>query len=375
VWVTNTPPESGGGPTVVAEEEFRIGTVEGGGETSFGRIRSVAVLPDGRFAVADGQAEEVRLFASGGQHQRTFGGEGQGPGELKGLQGVHVDHEGMLRVAEQRNARLSIFHPDTGFVRTYPLRLYSTSSRGPWRAAFDSSGQTLVASSGPYGEGRYWNILRVYDPAMIQVDSIPYYDYTDDFQREDHPGGWRISLENGFLNLPVPFYARPHEVLEPTGQFWTSTEGHRQLEVARWTPAGDTSLVFTSLRIPDPVSSAERDSAMAELRQRLGERIPSLPSLDPSKIPPTKPPLYSLSLDDRGRLWVRLTEPAADTTVYDVFGRDGRHAETLLMPFRVDGWVPPVVRGDTVWVVVTDELDVQYIVRARLHPFGRAIAR
>ena len=367
VHVVNTPPESGAEPTLVAEEEFRIGVVEGGGATSFGHIRAIAVLPDGRFAVADAQAEEVRLFGIGGQHLRTFGGEGEGPGELKGMQGVHV-HEGMLRVAEQGNARLSIFHPDTGFVRTYPLRLFSYRFRGQWEAAVDSAGRTLVASAGQYGEGRFWNMLRVYDTAMTQLDSIPYYDYTDDGERDEVPGAWRIALgTNAWTWAQIPFYAQPHKVLAPTGEFWSSSGGHPQLEVARWTPVGDTSLVITSLRIPDRVTPAERDSAMSELREGLAERTAaSLPHLDPSRVPATKPTVHGLSLDDRGRLWVRVSEPTVDTTVYDIFGRDGRHAETVRMPFRVDGWVPPVVRGDTVWAVVTDEMEVQYVVRARM---------
>lgn len=367
VRVVNTAPSTGAEPTTVADEEFRIGTVEGGGATSFGLIRSVAVLQDGRFAVADGQPEEVRLFDREGHHLRTFGGEGAGPGELRGMQGVYVDHEGLLRVAEEGNARLSIFHPVRGFVRSFPLRLFSYGFQGPWRAAIDSAGRTLVASAGQYGEGRFWNMLRIYDPSMNQLDSIPYYDYTDDVQREDLPGAWRISLGTGSWTWArIPYYPQPHETLAPTGEFWNSREGRPQLEVARWSPAGDTSLVLFSRRQPDPVTPAERDSAMAELRAGFAQRGSALPKLEASRVPATKPPLYGLSLDDRGRLWARLTDPAADTTVYDIFSREGRYAETVSFPFGIDRWIPPVVHGDTVWAVVTDEVDVQYVVRARL---------
>jgi streptogramin lyase len=365
--VVNTPPEAGPAPTLRAEEELRVGTLEGGGPASFGMIRDIAVLPDGRVAVADGQAEEVRLFGPDGRHLRTFGGEGAGPGELSGLQGVHLDHAGMLRVAEQGNARLSVFDPDTGFVTTYPLQLYSFGFRGPWRAAVDSVGRTFVASSGQYGENRYWNMVRVYDTTMIQLDSIPYHDYTDEDDQDEIPGAWRIELGSGSWTWAlVPFYARPNDVLAPTGEFWSSAPGQSNLVVARWTPPADTSLVLTSRRTPDRVTNAERDSAMTELQERLAARIPSPRSLDASRVPDTKPPAYALSLDDAGRLWVRLTEPTADSTVYDVFGRDGRHAETVRLPFRVDAWIPPVVRRDTVWAVVTDEMDVQYVVRAVL---------
>jgi hypothetical protein len=210
-------------------------------------------------------------------------------------------------------------------------------------------------------------MLRIYDQTMTQLDSIPYHDYTDEVMSDDEPGAWRITLgNNSWTWAPVPFFPQPHEVLTPTGEFWSSREGHPQLEVARWTPPGDTSLVLVSRRLPERVTPAERDSAMSDLREGLAARIPNPPSLDPSRVPTTKPPVYDLSLDDRGRLWVRLTEGSADSTVYDVFTREGRYAETVLMPFRVDRWIPPTVRGDTVWAVVTDELDVQYVVRAHL---------
>ncbi len=368
VHVVNTPPEGGPQPTLVAEEEFRIGTVEGGGPTSFGLIRAIAVLPDGRFAVADAQAEEVRLFARDGAYLRTFGGKGQGPGELEGMQGVYVQN-GMLRVPEQGNARLSVFDPDSGFVRTYPLHLFSYGFRGPWPAAVDSAGHTFVASSGAYGEGRSWDMVRVYDPAMKQLDSIPYHDYTDEINRDEVPGAWKVQLgSNAWSWAPVPFYARPYQVLTPNGEFWGTTGGSPRLEVARWKPAGDTSLVFTSLRKPEPVTSAERDSAMNALEERYSRPSGNRPHLDPSRVPAEKPTAYGLSLDDLGRLWVRVGEPSADATEYDVFDRNGHHAETVRMPFRVDAWVPPVVHGDTAWAVVTDDTDVQYVVRARMHP-------
>jgi hypothetical protein len=372
VRVTNTPPGTDISPTWVGDEEMRVGTLEGEGPESFGLIRSIAVLDDGRFAVADAQAEEVRLFDREGHYLRTFGGEGQGPGELMGLQGVFVDHEGMLRVAEQTNARLSVFAPDTGYVRSFPLRLYSYGFRGPWAAAIDSTGRTMVASAGQYGEGRFWNMLRIYDPSMRQLDSIPYHEYTNDLEGGDPPGAWRIQFGNGFTYAPIPFFARPHQVVGPAGEFWTTAEGRSQLEVARWTPPGDTSLVLFSLRQPEPVTPAERDSAMAELLSGLARNLSNPPKLDPSRVPATKPPSNGISLDDGGRLWVRLTDQQSDTTLYDLFDRDGHHAETVALPFRVDAWIPPVVHGDMVWAVVTDESEVQYVVRARMRPVARS---
>ena len=365
ITVTNTPPASGPRPTVSAVEELRIGTVDAGGPAAFGMIRSIAILDDGRIAVGDAQAEEVRVFDAEGRHLRTFGGEGGGPGELDGMQGVYLDRDGLLRVPEQVNARMSIFDPDTGFLRSHPFRMFSHGFRGPWAAAFDSAGRTLVASSGQFGEGRYWNMLRIYDSEMVQLDSIPYYDYTDD-DSEDYPGSWDIPMGRGTLHVQVPFYPAPQETLSTEGVFWTSRWGAERLEVVRWTPPGDTTLVILSQRVPDPVTNTQRDSAMAEITDRLSARSTDSPRLDPSRIPSTHPPTTGLSLDDRGRLWVRLSRPNANPTLYDVFTPDGVHAETVSLPFAVDVAIPPVIQGETVWAVVLDELQVQHIVRGGL---------
>jgi hypothetical protein len=364
--VINTPPVAGARVTVVGDEELRIGTSEEGGAASFGMVRTIAALPDGRIAVADAQAEEVRLFDRDGRHLRTFGGKGAGPGELQGMQGVYLDHEGCLRVPEQQNGRISIFDPDSGFVGSYPLQLFSYSFAGPWEAAIDSTGRTLVASSGQFGPGRFWNMLRVYDAEMVQLDSVPYYDYTDDTRRDDYPGTWLISMGRGQLHVPVPFYAQRKETLASTGEFWTSVDGRAELEIVRWTPPGDTTLVLYSRRPPVSVTAAARDSALAEVAARLSGRMGSTPRLDPAKVPPFKPPVHGLSLDDRSRLWVRLTGEGTQPTVYDIFDHDGRHAETVSLPFVVDIWIPPLTRGDTLWAVATNELDVQYVVRVRL---------
>ena len=360
-------------PTLRADEELRVGTVAGEGPQSFGLIRSIAVLDDGRFAVGDAQAEEVRLFDAEGRHLRTFGGAGQGPGELSGMQGVFLDHDGLLRVAERQNARLSVFHPDSRFVTSFPLQLFSYGGRGPWDAAIDSTGRTVVVSSGQYGEGRYWNMLRFYDPAMQQLDSVPYEEYTSSIREtEDRPAQWQVPVGRGTLYLQVPFYAVPRQAVAPTGELWTTAEGLTRLEVSRWTPPGDTSLVIVVERPTQPVTSSERDSAMAEVYTRLEGRVATPPTLDPSKIPAHKPPAYGLSLDERGRLWVRTSDPGSGSTIYDIFEPDGRHAGTLELPFRVDAWIPPTSRGDAVWAVVTDDADVQYVVRARVRSAGSA---
>lgn len=86
---------------------------------------------------------------------------------------------------------------------------------------------------------------------------------------------------------------------------------------------------------------------------------------DWSKVPDYKPAVASMFVDDSGRLWVQTASP--DSLIeYDVYGRDGGHMGTAVTPLNVWRYVGPIVREDRFWAVVTDELDVSYVVRARL---------
>lgn len=365
--VINTPPAAGPIATLIAREDLRIGSRSIGGPESFGLVRQLAPLPSGGVAVLDGMAQEIRIFGADGDHKNTFGGPGGGPGELEGAQGLLLGPDSLLRVPEKGNARMSYFHPDSGFVDSHRFYVYTTASRGPWRAAMDSTGRTAVWSSGVY-RGGFWIVIRIYDEELTQVDSIPYYNYTNDSpaDREDPEGGWPITYPNGMRSvIPYPFYPREEFAVDPTGQMWTTESGDSRLKVQRWQPAGDTLLVVESRRQPNRVTDAMKDSVMAQLEAGFS-RWPNPPELDYSKIPDEEPPTYGLSLDNQGRLWVRLSHPESDTTAYDVFDRSGRHVETVVIHARVDEDVPPTLAGDTLWAVVRDEVDVQYIVRARL---------
>lgn len=230
----------------------------------------------------------------------------------------------------------------------------------------DSDDRMHLVSSGQH-DGGWWHMIRVYDAEMVQVDSIPYEDYTNAFDQDERPGYWKVAYPGGSDQWDrVPFFAESHEVLKPNGEFLATVGGTRYLEVVQFAPAGDTTLIFTSRREPRPVTSAEMDSALTARRAEYEERGAKVMGFGASKIPDTKPSHYGVSLDDQLRLWVRLTPATAEPTVYDVFDQYGRYEMTVRLPFRVDRWVPPVGRGDTVWAVAKDALDLQYVVRSEL---------
>ncbi|MGD2134612.1 MAG: hypothetical protein PVF27_00555, partial [Gemmatimonadales bacterium] len=55
-----------------------------------------------------------------------------------------------------------------------------------------------------------------------------------------------------------------------------------------------------------------------------------------------------------------------DDRILDVFDREGRFLGTVTLPFAITRSPAPRVRDDTMWAVTEDNLEVPYVVRARI---------
>lgn len=363
--VVNTPPAGGGSPQWTLREELRIGSETAGSPDLFGQIKDLEVTSDGRMAVLETQAREIRVFAPTGEHLATFGGEGEGPGELEGPLGMMRDAQDRLWVPDATNARMSVFDPTAGFERSFPLHLMTYG--WVWDGAMMDDGR-IVKRSITLGPPRE-EILRVWDDSMRLVDSIPMPPLPD-FDRKDPPSAFIVRAADGSLRvvIDVPFYPRGQTLIDPRGGVWSTAFGDATYRISHWTSATDTTLIVETRRPSVAVTASERDSAIADLRENYATGGTAT-ELDWSKIPSVKPAVELLFLSDDGELWVR-TPTADGGALFDRYDRSGRHVGTVVSNLHLLWWVAPVVRGDTFWAVVTDELDVPYVVRARIVPTG-----
>ncbi|MXW09164.1 MAG: hypothetical protein F4X47_11910 [Gammaproteobacteria bacterium] len=368
VHVTNIPPANVS-PTWTLVEGLRVGSLEGTGPDAFARLKSLVALDGGGFAILDSQTQELRVFGADGAHIATHGGRGQGPGEFVNANGLMPGPGGLLWIPDSRNGRMSVFDPEHSFVESFPFA--DGNVNATWNGA-------MVDGSRIYRPWRTGNrrLLRIFDLTMTQVDSLPLpSDRPEDeeFDPESQRGAFYQQTGGGYMMYGIPFYPSEVRHLDHRGAFWSTREGDPAYRFHRWQPGGDTTLLVETRRPPVAVPTVERDSVIDMMRQMTSSM--GVGEWDWSRVPNVRPAVEDIFESDEGNLWVRT--PAADGGVlFDVYSRDGAYLGTASLGpgLNLFDRVAPVVRGDLAWLVVTDEFDVNYVVRARIVPADRSPA-
>lgn len=113
------------------EPTFLVGDDEGSEELWFSRVLGVARLSDGSVAVADDVSSEVRIFDAAGNHLRSMGRRGEGPGEFDHIWFMWRVPGDTLWVGDYRPWRYHLYTPAGEHVRTVTMNpLYENRARG-----------------------------------------------------------------------------------------------------------------------------------------------------------------------------------------------------------------------------------------------------
>ena len=368
--VTNVP-TADVPPTWTLVEELRVGSVEGAGPDVFGYLKGLVVLDGGGFAVLDSQVQELRVFGPDGAHIATHGRKGQGPGEFVDANGLMLGPNGRLWVPDTRNGRMSVFDPEDGFIESFPFADGTFNS--VWNGAM-VNGSRIYRPSSASGNRKQ---LRVYDLTMTQIDSLPLpADRPEDeaYDPESQPGVFYQETGGGYLMYGIPFFSAEVSYIDSRGKAWSTQAGDPQYRIRRWQPSGGTELLLETRRPPVPVPAAERDSVIDLMRQMLSNMGVDR-QWDWSRIPNVKPAVEAIFESAEGNLWVR-TPSGGDGVLFDVYSGDGAHLGTASLGpgLNLFDRVAPVVRGDMAWLIVMDELDVNYVVRGRIAPANRGLS-
>lgn len=342
-------------------EELRIGSAEAEGPELFGAITGLEVDGEGRIYVLESQAKEVRVFDARGAHVRTFGRKGGGPGEFEQPAGLMWDPQGRLWIVDQQNARFSLF--DTAGVFLASHRRPGGFSMYPWPGGIDSEGRvydiTLLRTA---DGGAAFPLVRL-DAAMQPADTFRLPEYESPSFEVRHANG-------NHMKASVPFAPGLLWRRDPGGDVWVGTTD--RYSIARVSFDGDTLKVVERDYEPVPVTGAERDTAVKRLKWFTDQGG----KVDASRIPGEKPAYGGMYPDEAGYLWVFPSTPeAVEGTTVDVFDPEGRFLGQLRSGAKLRPYEPFLVRGDRLYVLETDEMDVPYVVRYRIQGRPAAGAR
>ena len=322
-----------------------IGTAEG--PVSFGRARSVIADREGNVYVADAQASEIAVFAPDGKHVRTIGRSGAGPGEFGDLYSLAWMGD-TLAALDPGAARISLLSRSGDWIGQIPhepitgpdIRLHSVG-----REVY-----SFAVRPGPENK-----LVRVYlRYTGSRIDTLPY----PEQRLHGSPSTilCRHPARGGLTFFTNPFVPRVFQSPAPGNRVALVSSGAYRVDIVG--SGGDTTMVIEKQHQPAPITDAEWEKATSPYREWAatagGAKCEPVEFTRPSG----KPALRTIFFDDAERMWVEVVTTEGHS--FDVFDARGVHLGHLRSPVR-QASVPPYVRGDRLYLVTTDSLDVQSV--------------
>ena len=362
-------------------EEVRIGTVEGRDEEMLGAVSGLAVTADGGILVYDRQVPALRRYAPDGTYVATLGGIGGGPGEYAHSDGgLAVLPDGRIVLRDPGNARFTLWNGDGGYDSEWLGRGGFFTSTPLFVDTAGHVHTTVIRNAGD-GErpspGSLW-IVRL---ARIAPDGTPV--DTLDLPEYDWEAAVIVAQREGGTSMnTVPFTPGFHWTLDSFGRFVAGVGSRYAVDIHR-----DDGTVLRLGRDVPAVRVAPDEKAAAEERATWSmRRMLETWRWNGPPIPDTKPVFRDIVAGADGRVWVQLSTPGEpvpddgsprdpqrppperyrEPVVFDVYESDGRYVGTVRTPSGFLTNPKPVFRGEHVWAVVRDELDVNYVVRFRI---------
>lgn len=349
------------------EEILRIGQLEGAPEYQFGQIVGLDADDEGHLYVGDSQAREIRVFDASGTFLRRIGRPGSGPGELgPGGTSIFPGHGDTLVVPDLGQRRVNVFLRDGTFVRSFPIP-FTQSVSVKW--AVTPEAELLqqvrqVVLPGSEQEPGPDLVLRRGSDGTIQDTVLVL------------PAGPSVQFSSNLTPTIKLFEPEPLWEMARDGRIFLAVNSDYRIELRSLD--GSVERVIQKPFRRQAVEEADREALLSLIHETF-EQQGAPPSAVQRLIQGISfadhyPAFVTFFEGPEGSLWVQQVQSAREIAAaggtlsleddlgapdWDVFDHDGRFLGVVTLPPRFE---PRVVRGNRIYGVQKDELDVQYVV-------------
>lgn len=342
-----------GSPLEIGSEPITtLGVVAGDPAHEFYRIVTPFTLPGGEVAVPLVDDREIRIFDPRGEHLRTIGGRGEGPGEFLALDQAWARGD-TIEAFDGRTRRITRFLPGDSVetIRLQPVL----------------SAQAVI----PGGPGPGWILSGVASAEFGSRDDMVAHSFGPDGK---HLG--EIAHTLGMARYRTPLLSGP-DPISPKAVMAVGNGGLYIGEtltptVTQVNPAGDTisQLSWTPENAHDPdeafgiVVAATRNQAGQERAVELQAQMEAFPVRDRVSV------FWGLLVDELGYLWVRPFDPSEHALSlggfwsvgmggqWRVFNSDGTEVPSVVLPSRFE---PAHIAADRIVGIHRDDLGVETV--------------
>ncbi len=344
-------------------EGTAIQIVVGDAPPYLGEVGEVVLLADARLVIEDNQSALLRVFSEGSATE-AFGGVGDGPSEFRNISSLSISGDA-VHAFDRRLDRVVTFDLEGGHLRT--VSLGSGSGRRDWRprGAWVSDSLRIISAltaDRPTGA----TTLPRQIPQQVALFQHDREGVVND-GRLTFPGGYRMTSD--YADLTPPFANRATVAVNGAVVAYTaglsydlviSDASLRPRRIVRWPSLEEGLPPAEVVRI-----RSRYDSATADHRGRAPEEAAGVREtrFGPAALPPIRPTIGGLIVDDEGRIWVSRFSPsnmgALEGESWHVLGNGGRPVGRFSLSA---GSRLAAVAGGMVAIVRRDSLDVEEVI-------------
>ncbi len=346
-----------GGWVVSPEPTLQIGAMEGDEDYLLFRVWGATRLSDGRIAVANNRAPDIRVFGPDGEHQHTFGQRGEGPQDFESPVLMGAISGDTLVVVDRTLRRVSLYHPDEGFLRGatadpaiigYLLvsGMFASGSPLVWTSEWD-----VQMPNGLYRFPVKYTSVGLDGSIETEFGSFPGDETV--YSSREMEGGTVIT------STPRPF-SKSRTAAVSGNRFFYGSQDRYEIRVMDQT--GELRQIIRRDKPPAPVTDAHVEAAMAEMVDQADDDDQSRryrQMFREAPIPENHPAHGALYADKLGYLWIEEYRlPGEESRITTIFDPEGRMVESLVLPrdLRIEE-----IGEDYILGVSRDDLGVEYL--------------